>query len=114
MRFYNTYEVLEFGRYEGEVVSDVYMYDPSYLEWCILNIPHFKIDIQALYEQGNPTPMKYLKLQKDFPPGSGNMWIKALTVDNNCKLARQYLSEGNKLEEEFFKFSDKAIEKCKR
>ena len=35
--------VLNFGKYKGETVEEVYQKDASYLQWCLENIERFKL-----------------------------------------------------------------------
>lgn len=54
---------LDFGKNKGLLLSEVYHYQPSYLEWAILNIPSFKINIEEFESLPNPTPWGYKKDQ---------------------------------------------------
>ena len=35
--------VLNFGKYKGETVEEVYQKDASYLQWCLENIERFNL-----------------------------------------------------------------------
>lgn len=51
---------LNFGKNKGYLLSEIFKYQPSYLEWAILNIDSFKIDIAEFEKLPNPTPVNYL------------------------------------------------------
>lgn len=51
---------LNFGKNKGYLLSEIFRYQPSYLEWAILNIDSFKIDIAEFEKLPNPTPVNYL------------------------------------------------------
>jgi len=48
---YNKNSKLNFGKYKGYVLGMVYVFDPSYIEWCIKNIIGFCItDLDELVQ----------------------------------------------------------------
>lgn len=59
MRALLPFEDFEFGKNRGVRLSEVYKYQPSYLEWAIKNVPEFKIDIEAFQKLPKPTPIFY-------------------------------------------------------
>lgn len=61
MNIYKPDDILDFGKNEGILLSNVYKYQPSYIEWAIETIPDFKIDISAFEDLPNPTPGNYNK-----------------------------------------------------
>ena len=50
---YNKNSKLDFGMYKGYDLGIVYVFDPSYINWCINNIDRFHIsDLNELKELG--------------------------------------------------------------
>ena len=50
---YRTISILDFGMYEGYELGIVYVFDPAYVEWCIITIDGFHIiDIEELEKNG--------------------------------------------------------------
>lgn len=45
MRIFKPEDKLNFGKYNGEDLRFVYTFDPKYVEWLIINIDYFAIDI---------------------------------------------------------------------
>ena len=41
MRSYRTDSTFAFGMHKWKTIADVFKSDPTYLEWCVINIPHF-------------------------------------------------------------------------
>jgi hypothetical protein len=41
---------LEFGKHRGQQLSTVIREDPTYVEWCLLNISGFELDDRASEE----------------------------------------------------------------
>ncbi|MFZ1791633.1 MAG: hypothetical protein WAT92_25125 [Saprospiraceae bacterium] len=52
---------LSFGKNKGVELKLVYKFQPSYIEWAILNIPSFIINILEFEKLPNPTPFHYNK-----------------------------------------------------
>lgn len=52
-------DVLNFGKNQGVSLKEVYKYQPSYIEWAIINISDFKIHIESFENLPNPTPVEY-------------------------------------------------------
>jgi hypothetical protein len=46
-----------FGKYRGQLLSDVYKYFPNYIEWAILNVSSFCIDVEDFERLPLPTPL---------------------------------------------------------
>ncbi|WP_415060542.1 hypothetical protein [Flavobacterium sp.] len=55
------HDFMSFGKNQGKVLAEIYKYQPSYLEWAILNNKHFKIDIVAFEKLPTPTTIGYKK-----------------------------------------------------
>lgn len=49
---YNSRTKFTFGKYIGHELGIVFLYDPSYIEWCIDNTPMYVTDLQALQDNG--------------------------------------------------------------
>ena len=49
-------DILGFSLNKGFSLREVYLYRPSFLEWLILNIPNFAIEVADFYAIGKPTP----------------------------------------------------------
>jgi hypothetical protein len=43
MKFYNIETVFDFGKYAGKSVREVLDIQPSYIDWCIINLNYFYI-----------------------------------------------------------------------
>ena len=43
MKFYDLDSVLNFGKFEGKTIKEVAELQPSYLDWCAINLEHFYI-----------------------------------------------------------------------
>lgn len=52
-------DIITFGKNKGSTLREIYKYQPSYLEWAILHIDNFKIDIDVFEKLPKPTPMGY-------------------------------------------------------
>ena len=54
-RPYGLYNRLDFGKHEGEYVQDIITKDPSYLDYCLENIPGFKLteEVEKAYEEAD-------------------------------------------------------------
>lgn len=61
MKLYTLDSVLSFGKYENSTLEEVFEIDPSYIEWCILNLDHFFIDFQTIKE------LTIVNIYFDFP-----------------------------------------------
>lgn len=56
MNMYHSYSftslatVFDFGKHKGETLSDVIEREPSYINWCVNNIPEFQLSHRAINE----------------------------------------------------------------
>lgn len=50
MKFYNLDTEFTFGKYEGNTVRQVLVLEPSYLDWCAINLDHFYLSEGVLEE----------------------------------------------------------------
>ncbi len=104
LKSYESEDVLDFGKYEGYKVSEIYHFTPDYIEWCIQENDAFYTNLLELQKLPLPTPMRlvYFKIV--------GKWLSHIAPEKNQILeARKYLQEGNILEVEKFGFSDPAI-----
>jgi len=74
MKFYNLDTEFTFGKFEGKTVKDILDIQPSYLDWCAINLDHFYISDEVVEE------IKAIK--PDF----------TLTEEGKQKLADKYTS----------------------
>ncbi|TVZ23784.1 hypothetical protein JM84_2738 [Dokdonia sp. Hel_I_63] len=59
MTIYNPSEKMPYGKNKGVELKEIYKYQPSYIEWAIVNIDDFCIGIAAFESLGNVTTMNY-------------------------------------------------------
>ena len=71
---------MTFGQYEGTALGKVFKYHPHYVEWAIINIPEFVIDINAFEKLPKPTPVH---LQGAYEQESG--FVKLVIEKYNVK-----------------------------
>ena len=50
MRFYTLDTEFTFGKYEGKTVKEILEIQPTYLDWCAINLDHFYISEEILAE----------------------------------------------------------------
>lgn len=50
MKPYTLNTKLEFGKYSGNSLKEVVESDPNYIEWCILNLGHFRLSDSTVAE----------------------------------------------------------------
>ncbi|MEY2922298.1 MAG: hypothetical protein RL108_920 [Bacteroidota bacterium] len=50
MKNYELNSILTFGKYKGLSLLQVFELNPSYVDWCILNLDHFNIEEDVFYE----------------------------------------------------------------
>ncbi len=47
---YHENDIIEFGKFQGKSIAEIYEIEPSYLIWCILNLNNFILDESFLSE----------------------------------------------------------------
>lgn len=52
-------DIITFGKNKGFSLAEIFQYQLSYIEWLILNIEDFKIDIIEFENLPTPTPVTY-------------------------------------------------------
>ena len=50
MKFYKLNTVFTFGKFKGKTLKEVITIQPSYVEWCLVNLDHFYISDKVLKE----------------------------------------------------------------
>lgn len=56
MNMYKLTDEFNFGKYKGKTIEYVVKEEPSYIQWCILNLYTFYISIELLQELVNINP----------------------------------------------------------
>ncbi|MCD4697336.1 MAG: hypothetical protein K8S16_13960 [Bacteroidales bacterium] len=63
-------DIMGFGKNKGLSLEEIYEYQPRYIEWLILNIEGFKINIDDFYSLPKPTTdtprNEFLKFSKEW------------------------------------------------
>ncbi|NCT76502.1 MAG: hypothetical protein GXC78_18345 [Chitinophagaceae bacterium] len=85
-----------FGKHRGHSFADIYKFEPSYIEWAVVYVSDFIINI--LEFENLPTPTPYIHFVK-----FGKHEVSALT-DESVKLGKQQLAAGKTPAEAAFKF----------
>lgn len=90
MKFYDLETVFTFGKFKGKTLREVFEIQPSYVEWCCINLDHFYIDIGKL-ESLVSEKLNHL-LRKNQITCSGK--IKSIIIESiTSKEAKNKLSE---------------------
>ena len=50
MKYYHLDTEFNFGKFEGKSLRDVLSLQPSYIDWCIVNLDHFYLNDQTYNE----------------------------------------------------------------
>ena len=58
-KVYHPTDIMTFGKEKGELLSEIYHFQPTYIEWLIINVPAFRINIEEFEKLPNPTPMSH-------------------------------------------------------
>lgn len=56
---YQPEDIWQRGKHKGFALSEIYKYEPSFIEWLIVHIPEFKINIETFESLPNCTPISY-------------------------------------------------------
>jgi hypothetical protein len=56
MKSYAVNSLFSFGKYEGKSLRDVLEIQPSYLNWCVINLDHFFLPEETIQEIQNIKP----------------------------------------------------------
>ncbi len=87
-----------FGKHKGHTFADIYKFEPSYIQWAIIHVPDFIINIAEFEALPIPTPFVHWV---EF----GKHKVSALT-NESVKLGKQQLEEGKIPAEVPFRFGD--------
>jgi hypothetical protein len=98
---YSLEDILDFGKYNGFNIKEVYQFDPDYLEWCIETVEYFYVDLDHVKALPKPTPMRLCFI--------AGYWVSNHSTKNHITDAHKYLSEGHTLSERNFQFSEEAL-----
>jgi hypothetical protein len=119
MKLYNPFDVLNFGKNKGHLLKDVYKYQPSYIEWLILNVEDFAINLEAFVALPKPTPLMY-----GFVPGTKeyriimeekniSLFNHYTKIDHNQLISIndifQFIASGHKLKEIDYEFPEDVV-----
>ena len=88
MRFYTLDTEFTFGKYEGKTVKEILELQPTYLDWCAINLDHFYISEEIIAE------IKVIK--PDF----------TLTEEGNQKLTDKYSTWENEQQQDDYDDND--------
>jgi hypothetical protein len=89
MKFYTLDTEFTFGKYEGKTVKEIIEIQPTYLDWCAINLDHFYISDEIIEE------IKVIK--PDF----------IITEEGKQKLAEKYSNwESEKRQDDYDDFDD--------
>lgn len=64
-RVYHTEDILDFGKNEGLKLQEILKFQPSYIEWAIMNLPNFKVNIKSFSNITFSTTIDYYRDQWD-------------------------------------------------
>lgn len=121
-KIYMPNDVLDFGKNKGLALREIYQFEPTYIEWLIINRDDFRIDIDSFERLPKPTPIATGAVtgsesrKKIFKKGSSLMQIYIQTDNVNMltnvrQIKRAAENSTEKWEEVNFKFSKEAREK---
>ena len=105
---YNKNSKLDFGMYKGYELGIVYVFDPSYIDWCINNIERFHItDLMELKE--------YSVINKDLEWQIRDFGDPSLISNIDVFETFQELIDNAILGDDKYEFSDETlkINECK-
>lgn len=89
MKFYRLDTEFTFGKYKGKTVKEIIEIQPTYLEWCAINLDHFYISDEIIEE------IKVIK--PDF----------TITEEGQQKLAEKYSNwESEQQQDDYDDFDD--------
>ena len=118
MNYYKPDDLLNFGKNSGISLREIYQFEPTYLEWLIINVPSFKIDIGSFELLPNPTPIStgFVSGSKQLENLVKNKNILDLIIKSdsvnatlNVNKIKEFISNNNlKVKPVQFKFSEEA------
>jgi len=97
---------IRFSKHRGHLLSDVYKFAPTYLNWSIKYSPEFTIDIKKFNELPQPTP--YIKpLQTNINGQIFNIGMNSHESDIDA--ASELIKTGKIIKEENFVFPEQIV-----
>lgn len=110
-------DVIRFGKNSGFTLAEIYKYQPSYIEWLIMQTKEITIDIDSFKALPNPTPFSYLsKAERDEIESDSKLTLaeKMLKLyDSNSALDIHSIKgleiQGQKLPEIDYSFPDSVV-----
>ena len=111
-------DIIHFGKNSGLSLAAIYKYQPSYIEWAILNLHTFKIDIDEFEKLPTPTTIGYVTenfLDKNNLSSNDDIFELLSKTDMlnfrsavNVHLIKQLIQDGEKTDDlKEFRFSEK-------
>ncbi len=107
---------IDFGKNAGLQLSEIYQYEPNYIEWLIINDGEFKIYLEEFQSLPKPTPLLVgavtgSKKRKDlFKNGKGLFQTDNINMHFSVAQIKEILSQNKSIEKEInYKFSEEAI-----
>jgi hypothetical protein len=56
MNFYTLESIFNFGKHKGQTLQDVFNLQPSYINWCSINVDNFVISTEVMEELKDIVP----------------------------------------------------------
>lgn len=88
-----------FGKHMGHSFADIYKFEPSYLQWAIIHVADFIINIPEFEVLPTPTPYEHWVR-------FGTHEVTALPGESSVKLGKQDLANGKTHPAVRFKFGN--------
>ena len=89
-RFLSPKDIMPFGKNEGLLLEEIYKYEPTYIEWLIINTEDIMINIKAFESLPDPTPLAIgavLGSQTRHEIfNSGKSLVKIMTLTDNVNM----------------------------
>lgn len=63
MKSYNLETTITFGKFEGKTIAELLDIQPSYINWCIVNLDHFFMDNETITAIKKQTPQFVLSTE---------------------------------------------------
>ena len=89
MKTYYLNTTLTFGKYQGKTLKEIADINPSYIEWCILNLNHFNI-----------TPSTFEAIKESKPTFPRSTEVEDLCQEESSR--RSYYSSDDYYERESY------------
>jgi hypothetical protein len=84
MKYYTLDTEFTFGKYEGKTIKEVLELQPSYLDWCAINLDHFYITDEIITEIKEIKPdFTITEEGKQKLADKYSTWVKEQEQDEN-------------------------------